>query len=102
MAKTKIPAKTEQATSAPLPLAVAQSELAPFIFVEGVSSQGLRNGIAALTLEALRHVSDGNSIAIERVVVAHVRMPLVAIASLQTAIDAIRLMSAPTPSEISN
>ena len=72
---------------------------APFIYFETVSSLGLLNGIGQLTLEANRLLSSGpdGRVAVDRVVVAHLRSNLPALRSLRAAIDGILLMAEPTP-----
>jgi hypothetical protein len=85
-----------------IPQAKTQSEHAPFLYIDAVSNQGYRNGVASMTLEALRHFSEGDTVMTERVVVAHLRLPLTALDSLQAAINAIRLMTAEVASRTAN
>jgi hypothetical protein len=72
---------------------------APFIYFENASFFALFNGIAQMTLEANRLIATGpdGRVAVDRVVVAHLRSSLPALRSLRAAIDGILLMAEPTP-----
>jgi hypothetical protein len=73
------------------------SAAAPFIYFDGVPNYGFRDGIATMTLEALRHSSVNGQILTDRIVVGHVRISLRALHSLKMAIQAIELMISPPP-----
>jgi hypothetical protein len=55
-----------------------------------------------MTLEAARHISSGATVVSDRVVVAHLTMPLANIQSLKEAIDSVLLMATPMPSRSSS
>jgi hypothetical protein len=72
---------------------------APFIYFESASFFGLLDGVARMTLEANRLIATGpdGRVAVDRVVVAHLRSSLPALRSLRAAIDGVLLMAEPTP-----
>lgn len=54
-----------------LPLSVAASDAAPFVYFDSAANYGLHNGVAQITLEARRTLSTEAGLVAERVVVAH-------------------------------
>jgi hypothetical protein len=89
-----------------IPLAQVASDLAPIIYFENIDSHGIGGAgqIANLTLEALRHTSSdtGFGVTTERVIVAHLRFPIAAIAIVEQALNQIKLMAAPAATSTSN
>ena len=79
----------EQIPSVQGGLSAVASAGAPIIFLDGVSNSGHYNGIAHLTLEALRFMAVNETAVSDRVIVAHLRMNLVALAALKAAIETI-------------
>jgi hypothetical protein len=65
---------------------------APFIYTDWIGSHGYNGGVVSFTLEALRYMSVGNKTRRDRVVVAHLRMPLHTLAALKQGIAQIELM----------
>lgn len=76
------------------PSAIASGN-APFIFLDGVVTQGLGNGIGNMTLEARRFGVVGGKVVADRVVVAHLRMGIDGLHSLKAACDAMLLLAMP-------
>jgi hypothetical protein len=70
---------------------------APFIFFDQATSFGVVNGVAHVTLEALRHMHVGPEVRRDRVVTAHLRMSVAAATTLRAALDGIILMATPKP-----
>jgi hypothetical protein len=72
---------------------------APFIYFDSANFYGLINGVGQVTLEASRLMAAGpdGRIAINRVVVAHLKCSLAAIKGLRAALDGIILMAEPKP-----
>jgi hypothetical protein len=85
-------------------LSDSASAHAPFLYFEVASAFGDLNGITRVTLEATRLIpsSDGISVGLERVIVAHLRMNAQAAASLQNAIQSVALLRAEAGSEAKN
>jgi hypothetical protein len=74
---------------APVPEA---SALAPFIYFDIVPSSGINNGVASLTLEAVRFTAEcPGKVSAGRVTVAHVRTSLEGLRQLKAAIELIEL-----------
>jgi hypothetical protein len=65
---------------------------APFIYTDWIGNYGHNGGVVSFTLEALRYMSVGNKTQRDRVVVAHLRMPLHTLAALKQGIAQIELM----------
>jgi hypothetical protein len=73
---------------------------APFIYTDAASFYGLSpGGVAQITLESTRLMAGGpdGSVALDRVVVCHLRCSLPALMSLRGAIDSIVAMAQPRP-----
>ncbi len=75
---------------------------APFIYTDWIGNFGHNAGVATFTLEALRHMSVGGQTVRDRVVVAHLRMPIHTMNQLKKSIEQVELMLKPTPSEKKN
>jgi hypothetical protein len=65
------------------------SAAAPFIFFDRVTNCGYLDGIANFTLEAHRHMETDEGMVHDRVIVGHVRMGAMALASLKLAVAQI-------------
>ena len=70
---------------------------APFILFDEISGFGSYNGIAHMTLEALRFMNVNGKLRTDRVAVAHLRMNLVALKVLKDTIAKIELLAQPVP-----
>jgi len=70
---------------------------APFIYTDWIASHGHSAGVALFTLEAQRHMSVGDKMVRDRVVVAHLRMPIHTMRVLKKSIEQIELLIKPTP-----
>lgn len=76
---------------------------APFLYFEGASAFGILNGIVRITLEAQRLLpTQDQQVAVDRVVVAHLRMNIPAAESLKAAIDGVLLLAKPGPTKTKN
>ena len=76
---------------------------APFLYFEVASAFGVMNGMIRITLEAQRIFhAEGDSVVIDRVVVAHLRMSAPAAMSLKAAIEGVLLIEAPGPTQTKN
>jgi hypothetical protein len=75
---------------------------APFIYSDWVGSHGHNAGVATFTLEALRNMTIGGKTLTDRVVVAHLRMPLHSMGALKDAIEQVELMLKPPASTEKN
>ena len=102
MTKTKTATPVHIVQAEPLKLATTPSDLAPFIYFETSANQGFGNGIANITLEALRHRNIDGNIVSDRIVVAHLRMPLSAVLSLKSSIEFILLAAMPAQEGAAN
>jgi hypothetical protein len=71
------------------------SASAPFIYTDWVSNQGYNAGVATFTLEALRNMTVGDKTIRDRVVVAHLRMPIHTMRAFKNAIEQVELMMKP-------
>lgn len=83
-------------------LSALGSANAPFLYFDIAATYGFNNGIANITLEAIRHLSVGGSVMQDRVVVAHMRMGPLALQSLKQAIAGIELLAIPAEGGKSN
>ena len=80
---------------APLQAPYAPPHETPFVFFDHVSSYGILDGVAQLTLEARRmRCDDGSTVIYERIMVAHLRCALPALGLLRTSIDGVIKLAA--------
>jgi hypothetical protein len=94
-----LPIQTEVIPARAGEISAIASASAPFVYFENARFFGFFNGIGQVTLEANRLMAttfDGQ-IAIDRVLVAHLRGNLPAIRGLRAALDGILLMAEPKP-----
>jgi hypothetical protein len=91
------PPKTPKpAPSLRVEMAFLKATQAPIIFFEAATTFGVRNEVGNITLEAGQHILlDGQNMAESRVV-AHLRFPKSAIATLRAALDHIEGLPNPT------
>jgi hypothetical protein len=75
---------------------------APYIFFDEISGFGAYNGIAHMTLPAMRFIGVDGKLRTDQVVVAHLRMNLVALKTLKDTIPKIELLLKPAASEQKN
>jgi hypothetical protein len=75
---------------------------APFIYTDWIGSHGNNGGVATFTLEALRNMTVDEKTVSDRVVVAHLRMPLHTMRAFKAAIEAVELLIKPAASEEKN
>lgn len=68
---------------------------APLIFFDAAVSFGFGNGIGNVTLEAVRFMLVNGRQVSDRMIVAHLRIPVHALASLKAAVDGMVLQSMP-------
>jgi hypothetical protein len=66
---------------------------APLIFFDVSPTSGYYNGVAHITLEAIRSMSGGGSTATDRVVVAHLRMNFEGLMALKVAVANAELLA---------
>ena len=78
------------------------SSVAPFIFCDGVATMGHYNGIAHLSLSALRFMPAQGAVRSDSVVVVHLRMNMIALGALKDAISKIELLAQPVPDGAKN
>ncbi len=72
------------------------SAAAPFIYFDLVPNFGLNNGVANVTLQAVRfHPTEEGGVVADRVTVAHLRMSFPAVQALKAAISGIELLAQP-------
>ena len=70
---------------------------APFLFFDEVANFGFNNGIANVTLQAVRFISRPDRVVHDKVTVAHLRMSLPAAIALRAALDGVILSVTPKP-----
>jgi hypothetical protein len=91
MAKKPRPAAsqpvTEQIPALPGGLSALATSHAPIVFFDQVPNSGFYNGIVHITLEAIRFMIVNGAPVNDRMVVAHLRMNLNALAALKNAIS---------------
>lgn len=75
---------------------------APFLYFDGAPALGTLNGIIQITLDASRLMPTPSGVSYDRVVVAHLRMSVVAAQSLKAAIEGALLLINPAPSATKN
>jgi hypothetical protein len=92
-----IPPQVEVIPSRQGTVSAIASSHAPFIFFDNAPTYGFRDGVANITLEALRFSGVGDQVLVDRVVVAHLRMSYPALQYLKAAINGIELIAAPAP-----
>jgi hypothetical protein len=73
----------------------AASASAPFIYTDWIGAYGNNGGVATFTLEAVRILAVGDKMVRDRVVVAHLRMPIHTMMALKHSIDQLALMLTP-------
>jgi hypothetical protein len=67
---------------------------APFIYTDWIGSHGHNGAVVNFTLEAVRHMMVGGKTVNDRVVVAHLRMPLHTMMALRNQVE---LLLQPVP-----
>ena len=76
---------------------------APLLYFEEASAFGILNGVVRITLEAHRiFPTEGEAAAVDRVVVAHLRMSAPAAMSLKASTEGVLLIEAPGPTQTRN
>jgi hypothetical protein len=65
---------------------------APFIYTDWIGAYGNTGGVATFTLEAMRNLTVGDKVVRDRVVVAHLRMPIQTMIDLKNSIEQLVLM----------
>ncbi len=95
MSETPLSAPTEIIPAVEGEVSAIASGGAPFIFIDGAITYGFGNGIGNITLEAVRFQRINGKVVSDRVVVAHLRMGLIGLKSLQIACEAMLLQSLP-------
>jgi hypothetical protein len=85
-APVQTPPITEHVPSVKGDLSAIASANAPLIFFDSISNAGFYNGIAHITLEAMRFITINGTATNDRVVTAYLRMNYAALTSLKAAI----------------
>jgi hypothetical protein len=75
---------------------------APFVYTDWIGNYGHSAGVAHFTLEALRYMTVGGTTHRDRVVVAHLRMPIHTMMALKASIEQVELMLKPAASSEKN
>ena len=77
---------------------------APIIFTDWVGTYGVDSDLstAHIFLEAVRHMPVGDKSVSDRVIVAHLRMPMRTLRVLKDTIEKIELMASPVPEAAKN
>ncbi|MGE0579914.1 hypothetical protein [Reyranella sp.] len=98
------PITTESIPSHANETSAIASASAPIIFTDWVGTYGVNQdtGIAHVSLEVVRHMPVGPGAVSDRVIVAHLRMPMRTLRLLKDTIEKIELMTQPTPSNAKN
>jgi hypothetical protein len=86
------PQRVEQVPSVENGVSAIASANAPFIFFDNVAVYGDYNGIVHMTLQAGRFVVGDGAFRSDQVMVAHLRMNMVAFKSLKEAVEKIERM----------
>jgi hypothetical protein len=68
---------------------------APFIYFDGTPTFGFNEGIANITLEALRYVHANGKVVSDKVIVAHLRTSVSGMMPLKAAIEGVVLLTQP-------
>lgn len=95
MAKVKPSTVTEIIPSMVGRTSALASANAPFIFFDVATSFGVNGGVAAITVEAIRHLIGPDGPTRDLVVTAHLRMSMDALRQLRDAIDDIEQIVQP-------
>lgn len=96
------PIPTEQIPSVAGGISAIGSANAPIVFVDGVPVMGYYNGIAHMTLAAMRFLPGPERVISDNVIVAHLRMNMPALQALKEAITKIELLAAPVDEKSKN
>jgi hypothetical protein len=76
---------------------------APVIYFDNAPTFGFNNGIANVTLDAVRFLTEGaKGVIVDRIVVAHLRMSISAAMHLRGALDGVILAAIPKPEGLAN
>jgi hypothetical protein len=94
---TKPPIVTEVIPSVSGGMSALANASAPVIFCDAVPTFGFYNGIAHLTFSAMRFLPVEGKVAHDNMIVAHVRMNMVALKALKDAVTSIELLAQPVP-----
>ena len=76
----------------PLGECTGSSAVAPFVCFDFATAWGLHDGVATVTLEALRIFNTSGGVEKNFVITAHLKMGMEALAQLRSALDAIELL----------
>lgn len=71
---------------------------APFIYFDGTPNFGINNGVINISLEALRFQPGTEAVIVDRVIVAHLRMSVLAAVGLRDSLTKAIEMTAPAKS----
>jgi hypothetical protein len=96
------PVAVEQIPSVSGGMSALANAVAPVIFCDAVPTYGHYNGIAHMTLSTMRFLPVEGKVAQDNMIVAHLRMNMVALRALKDAIAAIELLAQPVPEGAKN
>jgi hypothetical protein len=96
------PVTVEQIPSVSGGMSAIANAVAPVIFCDAVPTFGYYNGIAHMTLSTMRFLPVDGKVAQDNMIVAHLRMNMVALQGLKAAIAAIELLAQPVPKGAKN
>jgi hypothetical protein len=94
---TPEPLATERIPSVEGGISGIGSAHAPIIFFDGAPTMGHYNGVAHITLAAMRFLPGPDRVIADNVIVAHLRMNMPALMALKDAIAKIELLAEPVP-----
>lgn len=99
-----VPVYTELIPSQAGQASAIASMNAPIIFTDWIGTYATDPdlSVAHISLEAVRHMPVGDRSVADRVIVAHLRMPLRTLRILKNAIEKIELMVSPVPEAAKN
>ena len=77
-------------------ISAVASAHAPFLYFDNISAFGYVNNVVRITDEAVRDMpTPGQTVSLDRVIVAHLRMNIPAARALEAAIEGALLLAAP-------
>jgi hypothetical protein len=96
------PVIVEQIPSVAGGMSAIANAVAPVIFFDAVPTFGHYNGIAHMTLSTMRFLPVAGKVAQDNMIVAHLRMNMVAMKALKEAIAAVELLAQSVPEGAKN
>ena len=100
----KTPTNTQATQTELIPSQAGQASAiasmnAPFLYSDCIGTYGVNPDltVANISLEVVRHMPVGEKSVADRVIVAHLRLPMRTLASLKETIEKILLIASPVP-----